>query len=382
LPELNLEKLDDKGTRNGDIFERELYAVVAALRNWRSHLAGTFLPVTVLTDHANLTYWKEPRKVSHKVAKWFAELQDYNIRIQHVPGKIHAAADMLSRPPGVDKGDRDNEDVTMLPPALFVRVATGPDLEQEEADALQITRVAQMRHLLLMQQWEKEFKLENRADTTISPYNRAWFKGGRYAVPPDDLVKRSIMQWTHDAPTAGHPGKDNTIRKTAQWFWWPGLNEWVASYVKGCATCQQSKNLTHRTHVPLYKIPVPSRATPFEVVAMDLITQLPPNGPHNAILTIVDHGCSRAAIFLPCSTTITGEGIARLYLEHIYCWFGLPSTIISDHDPRFTSHFAQALKKKLAITQNLSTAFHPQTDGLSERKNQWVEQFLRTITSA
>jgi hypothetical protein len=99
-------------------------------------------------------------------------------------------------------------------------------------------------------------------------------------------------------------------------------------------------------------------------------------------LTIVDHGCSRAAIFLPCSTTITGEGIARLYLEHIYCWFGLPSTIISDRDPRFTSHFAQALKKKLAITQNLSTAFHPQTDGLSERKNQWVEQFLRTITSA
>jgi hypothetical protein len=63
-----------------------------------------------------------------------------------------------------------------------------------------------------------------------------------------------------------------------------------------------------------------------------------------------------------------GEGIARLYLEHIYCWFGLPSTIISDRDPRFTSHFAQALKKKLAITQNLSTAFHPQTDGLSERK--------------
>jgi hypothetical protein len=120
LPELNLEKLDDKGTRNGDIFERELYAVVAALRNWRSHLAGTFLPVTVLTDHANLTYWKEPRKVSRKVARWFAELQDYNIRIQHVPGKIHATADMLSRPPGVDKGDRDNEDVTMLPSALFI----------------------------------------------------------------------------------------------------------------------------------------------------------------------------------------------------------------------------------------------------------------------
>jgi hypothetical protein len=162
---------------------------VVALQNWRSHLAGTFLPVTILTDHTNLTYWKEPRKVSCKVARWFVELQDYNIRIQHVPGKIHAAADMLSRPPGIDKGDQDNEDVTMLPPALFVRVATGPDLKHEEADALQMTRVAQVKHLPLMQQWEKQFKLEKRANTTISPYNSTWYKGARYAVPPDDSVK-------------------------------------------------------------------------------------------------------------------------------------------------------------------------------------------------
>src|ERR1700760_4846605 len=139
----------------------------------------------------------------------------------------------------------------------------------------------------------------------------------------------------------------------------------------------------HTPHqVPLYKIPVPQDAIPFEVVAMDLITQLPPNGPYDAILTIVDHGCSRAAVFLPCATTITREGIARLYLEHVYRWFGLPSTIISDRDPRFTSHFARALRQRLNIHQNLSTAFHPQTDGLSERKNQWVEQFLRMVTTA
>jgi len=114
---------------------------------------------------------------------------------------------------------------------------------------------------------------------------------------------------------------------------------------------------------------------------MDLITGLPKSQGHDAILTIVDHGCSRVAIFLPCSTTITGAGIAQLYLENLYHWFGLPQKIISDRDPRFTSHFAKELTKGLAINQNLSMAFHPQTDGLSEWTNQWVEQYLHLIAA-
>ena len=79
---------------------------------------------------------------------------------------------------------------------------------------------------------------------------------------------------------------------------------------------------------------------------------------------------------------ITGAGIAQLYFDNVVRWFGIPKRIISDRDPRFTSHFAKALATKLGINQNLSTAFHPQTDGLSERKNQWVEQYLRLVTSA
>ena len=131
----------------------------------------------------------------------------------------------------------------------------------------------------------------------------------------------------------------------------------------------------------MYKIPTVSNARPFQRVAMDLITGLPQRKGYNAILTIVDQGCSRAAVFLPCSTEITGPGIAQLYFEHVYRWFSLPDKIISDRDPRFTSHFGRALTKKLGIEQNLSSAFHPQTDGLSERKNQWIEQYLRIVTS-
>jgi len=138
----------------------------------------------------------------------------------------------------------------------------------------------------------------------------------------------------------------------------------------------------HRKRTPTFHIPAADDALPFKVVAMDLITQLPKSQGYDAILTIVDQGCSRAAIFLPCHTTITGEEVAQLYAENVYQWFGLPAKVISDQDPHFMSHFAKALCTKLQIKQNVSTAFHPQMDGLSERKNQWVEQYLRLVTSA
>jgi hypothetical protein len=159
------------------------------------------------------------------------------------------------------------------------------------------------------------------------------------------------------------------------------MNQWIAKYIKGCATCQQNKILTHRRKVPLYQITTAPEARPFQQIAMDLITGLPRHREKDAILTIVDHGCFQAVVFIPCNTSITGIGIAQLYLEHVYKWFGIPTKIISDRDPRFTSHFGRALTQKLGIKQNLSSAFHPQTNGISKRKNQWVEQYLHLVTS-
>jgi hypothetical protein len=122
------------------------------------------------------------------------------------------------------------------------------------------------------------------------------------------------------------------------------MDTWIRKYVEGCATCQQNKNLPKKA-TPEYRIPVPVTAVPFEIIAMDLITQLPPSNGYDAILTIVDHGCTRAALFLPCKTTITGAEIASLYFDNVYRWFGLPKQIISDRDPRFTSSFATELVK-------------------------------------
>jgi len=118
--------------RNYDIYERELLAILKSLEHWRPHLAATEIPVTVLTDHANLTFWKNPRKVNRRVARWFATLQDYNLTIKHIPGKLHAAPDMLSRPPNADKGEEDNQDLTHLPEKMFARLTMTPEAEWRE----------------------------------------------------------------------------------------------------------------------------------------------------------------------------------------------------------------------------------------------------------
>ena len=107
---------------------------------------------------------------------------------------------------------------------------------------------------------------------------------------------------------------------------------------------------------------------------MDLITDLPKSNGFDSILTIVDQGCSKAAKFIPCHKTIDGPGVPNEYLKHLVPWFGIPKRIISDRDPHFASTFSQALCCNLGV---LSTAFHPRTDGQTERMNTWIEQYLR-----
>ena len=355
--------------RNYDIYERELLAVIKALQHWRPHLAATEKPVVVLTDHANLTFWKIPKSVNRRVARWFAFLQDYNLQIKHVPGKLHAAADMLSRPPSADKGENDNLDLTLLPPQIFVRTADAP-----WERLLQELKEAQDRHRPLMEDWK-------RSREVTKDEGDLYTRDGKIVVPPDEALKRQILRRNHDTPTRGHPGRDRTIDLLERHFWWPGLRKWTEEYVRGCATCQQNKTRTHPLRIPSFCISTKEGTLPFQTIAMDLITNLPSSRGNDAILTIVDHGCTRAAVFLPCKTTISGEGVANLYHENVYRWFGLPAKIILDRDPRFMSHFARALCQRLGIEQNISTAFHPQTDGISKRKNQWVELFLRHLTS-
>jgi len=147
---------------------------------------------------------------------------------------------------------------------------------------------AQEQHRIVLRGWSSLHSISKEVGEEQSD----WQKEGHLVIPPDETLKREILQLLHDAPTAGHPGRDETFAQVSRSYWWPGMRSWITDYVVGCAVCQQNKNITHRTCTPLYRIPTSEDALLFQQIALDLITGLPPNGPHDSVLMIVDHGCS------------------------------------------------------------------------------------------
>jgi hypothetical protein len=209
----------------------------------------------------------------------------------------------------------------------------------------------------------------------IQHKGNGWFKDNALVVLDKNLFKK-ILEAYHDHPSAGHPGILKTYQLVKEVYWWPHQRDFVTKYVQGCAICQSTKSGTTCPKIPIMPITVKEQAPLFATIALDLIMDLPLSQGYDSILTIIDHDCSKAAMFLPCLKTITGEGIAHLYVQHVFPHFGVPRKVISDQDPRFTGKFMQELCKQLCIEQNISSAYHPQTDGQSERTNQWLEQYL------
>jgi len=189
--------------------------------------------------------------------------------------------------------------------------------------------------------------------------------------------KRRIVRNVHDSPVYGHPGISRTTDFVERQYWWPGLRKDVQQYVQGCADCQRNKVNNRPTRASLQPIFPTPEAMPFETIAVDFITKLPPSQGYDSILTVTDHDCTKATLFIPCNETITAEETAGLFVKNVFCKYGLPRKIISDRDPRFTSKFTKEVCRILRIAQNISTAYHPRTDGQSERNNQWVETYLR-----
>ena len=152
------------------------------------------------------------------------------------------------------------------------------------------------------------------------------------------------------------------------------MRGYVKDYITGCDTCIRNKNSHHKPYGLLKSLPIPD--SPWSSVSVDFITQLPPSGSYSAICVFVDR-FSKMALFIPTTNEINAEGTAQLFITHVFCHFGVPSDIVSDRGVTFTSKFTQAFLKGLDVKQKLSTAFHPQTDGQTERVNSILEQYLR-----
>ena len=154
------------------------------------------------------------------------------------------------------------------------------------------------------------------------------------------------------------------------------MTQLVKKWIEGCATCQQMKVNTHPTKPGLQ--PIKSSATrPFEQVTCDFITDLPPSNGYDSIMIMVDHGLTKGVVYTPCTKKIDALGTAQLFIDHIWKRFGLPDTIISDRGLQFASKVFQETCKLLKIDHRMSTTYHPQTDGETERVNQELETYLR-----
>ena len=320
--------------RNYDIYDRELLAIVRALEAFRHLILGAEHKTIVRSDHKNLAYFKHARDVKPRQARWMEFLDQFDFELQHISGQANTVADLLSRRKDLEGEMNYNKGVIVLPQKLF-----------------------------------------------NTPYKDKDPKIRRIYLKEDPQTRRQVLKEVHDSPVGGHPGITNTWELVKRHYEGPRLRQFVEEYVKGCAKCQESKTITNKKKAPLQPFDVHIPEGPFQYVSMDLITDLPKSGKSDTILTIVDQGCSKAAKFIPCTKEIDAAGVAMLYLKHLLPWFGIPKRIISDRDPRFKGNFARTLCKATGIHQNISTAFHPRTDGQTERMNQWIETYLREFTN-
>jgi hypothetical protein len=202
-----------------------------------------------------------------------------------------------------------------------------------------------------------------------------WRKDGKIVIPNCRELKLKIMKECHDVPVSGHGGQLRTQHLLERRFWWPGLYTDVLEYVRTCDLCQRNKASNQAPGGLLQPLPIPEQR--WESVSMDLITALPKTrAGKDAIVVFVDR-LTKMTHFSAITTDIGAQELAEVFLDTVVKHHGVPRTIVSDRDPRFTSKFWQAAMTKMGTALKMSTAFHPQTDGQTERMNRVLEDMLR-----
>ena len=180
----------------------------------------------------------------------------------------------------------------------------------------------------------------------------------------------------HDTPLAGHQGAERT---TKRYYYWPGMDEDVRAFVQTCPVCQRAKGSNQKPLGLLQPLPIPERK--WQSISMDFVVQLPKTSEgYDAIMTVLCR-FSKRVHFIPMNTDATAKEVAKLYFREIWKDHGLSESIVSDRDPKFTSKFWQALFKLLGSKLDMSTAFHPESDGQTERYNRILGDMLRAYCS-
>lgn len=299
----------------------------------------------LFTDHDALRHLDSQAKVSSRHASWFAFLQQFTFSIRHQSCKNNKVADALSRR------------YTVL--TVMRTSVTGFQSFSE----LYPTNGFFGRH------WE-EAQTGLVSDYTI--HDGFLFKGLRLCIP-DSSIRLKIIQELHNE---GHAGRHHTLHLATSSYFWPTIRRDVIRFVSRCRVCQRAKGKA--SNAGLY-LPLPIPTQPWTHVSMDFILGLPrTQRGFDSIFVVVDR-FSKMADFVPCKKTSDAVNIALIFFREVYKLHGLPLSIVSDRDTRFLSHFWRSVWKLVGTSLDMSTAYHPQTDGQTEVTNRSLGNLLRCL---
>ncbi|GJS27327.1 reverse transcriptase domain-containing protein [Tanacetum coccineum] len=351
--------------KNYTTHDLELGAVVFALKIWRHYLYGT--KCTVFTDHKSLQHILDQKELNMRQRRWLELLSDYDCEIRYHPGKANVVADALSRKERVK------------PLRVWALVMTiGLDLPkrileaQIEARKPENLKSEDVGGMLIENSKDPEKprkeKLEPRADGTLCLNNRSW-------LPRYGDLRTLIMHESHKSKYSVHPGSDKMYQDMKQLYWWPNMKADIATYVSKCLTCLRVKAEHQKPSGLLVQPAIPQWK--WENITMDFVTKLPRTQSGNDTIWVIVDRLTKSAHFLPMRETDPMDKLARLYLKEVVTRHGIPVSIICDRDPHFTSNFWRSFQKALGTRLDMSTTYHSETDGQSERTIQTLEDMLR-----
>jgi hypothetical protein len=215
----------------------------------------------------------------------------------------------------------------------------------------------------------------NPTHCVVDSLNRIWVQGNLCIDGQDERLE--ILHACHSAPAAGHPGEAGALELLRREYYWPRTRKDVIRFVHNCKTCRTTKSVKRQQQGLLHPMPIPHK--PMTEIGIDFVVDLPGSFSHEGdayknILTITD-GFSKFVRYNPFKS-MTAKATAHHFVKHVFAEHGLPEKITSDRGPQFVAAFWKELLKTLQIGNRLSSPYHPQTDGQSERTDQDMEQYM------